>query len=621
MEVQAANTSYYVDCSAAGNGNGTQASPWNTLTSVNKTTFGAGDQILFKRGATCTGTLSPKGSGGVGSPLVMDAYGSGNKPIIAGNGATDAVFLYNQQYIEIRNLEVTNNSATASNRRGIYIVLENFGIGQYYRLTNLSVHNVKGTDTKDGGGSAGIMFEVKGTTTQTKFNDVILNGNEVFTIDRSGIIFWSSWQKRPEIAACSGTCGNWYPATNIIIRNNTVYDVGGDGIVPHHTSGALVERNVVHDFQVRSAGYNAGIWGWNIDNAVFQYNEAYNGNTTRDGMGFDIDEANTGVIYQYNYSHDNAGGFFLFCNGNGSTSSNGIVRYNISQNDRNFGFTISCGKVTNMKVYNNILYVSNPNTIVWNNNASTGSNVAFYNNIFYVTASGASYSNAGTLTFDYNVFAGQHPASEPSDAHKLTSDPLFLAPGSASTGRATLDGYKLRSGSPALSSGLLMASNGGLDYWGNTVSVSAAPNRGAYGGPGMTNLLVNPGWEAGVASPWTAWNASVVASNARTGTYAARVGTDAGQGSYEQMVTGLQPNTTYRIRGWVKAGQTGAEVRIGAKSFGGTEVNVASSNTAYTEISTNFTTGSANTSAVMYCWRSTNTAGFGYCDDMVLEKL
>src|SRR5215204_498440 len=46
---------YYVDCSAAANGNGTQASPWNNLATVNARTFAPGDNLVFKRGTTCTG--------------------------------------------------------------------------------------------------------------------------------------------------------------------------------------------------------------------------------------------------------------------------------------------------------------------------------------------------------------------------------------------------------------------------------------------------------------------------------------------------------------------------------------------------------------------------------------
>ena len=77
---RAVGASYYVDCSAATNGNGSQSSPWNNLATVNATTFAPGDQILFKRGITCVGTLSPQGSGSSGSPIAVDAYGTGSKP-------------------------------------------------------------------------------------------------------------------------------------------------------------------------------------------------------------------------------------------------------------------------------------------------------------------------------------------------------------------------------------------------------------------------------------------------------------------------------------------------------------------------------------------------------------
>ena len=60
----AANTSYYVDCSATAAGSGTEASPWNSFTPVNCRTFTSGDRILIRRGTTCAGQqLLPKGSG------------------------------------------------------------------------------------------------------------------------------------------------------------------------------------------------------------------------------------------------------------------------------------------------------------------------------------------------------------------------------------------------------------------------------------------------------------------------------------------------------------------------------------------------------------------------------
>ena len=69
----AANTNYYVDCSAATNGNGTQASPWNNLATVSATTFGGGDTIFFKGVTTWSGQLWPKGYGNATSPIKIES--------------------------------------------------------------------------------------------------------------------------------------------------------------------------------------------------------------------------------------------------------------------------------------------------------------------------------------------------------------------------------------------------------------------------------------------------------------------------------------------------------------------------------------------------------------------
>jgi hypothetical protein len=87
--------------------------------------------------------------------------------------------------------------------------------------------------------------------------------------------------------------------------------------------------------------------------------------------------------------------------------------------------------------------------------------VEFYNNIFYVTSTQASY-NAGALLFDSNVFYGQHPAGEPADSNKITTDPLFVAPGTA-TSISDAGGYRLRTGSPALANGQVMTAPGSRD--------------------------------------------------------------------------------------------------------------------------------------------------------------
>lgn len=481
----AAAQSFYVDCAATTAGNGTRATPWNSLAPVNAHTFQPGDSILLERGSTCTGqTLFPKGSGAAGAPIVVDAYGTGAKPVLAGAGqVTDVVRLADQQYWELRNLDISNKGAAAATRRGVHITRTDSGTGTYYRLTGLDVHDVNGNQTKkDDDASAGIFFEVLGNTTPTKFDDVVLTGNTVRAVDRYGIHFWTRWMQRPELANanCGTTCGTWTPQTRVVIRGNTVTDIGGDAIVPHHTEGALLEYNKVDGFREREPAHcAAGLWGWNTQDALYQFNEVSGGRSTCDGQGLDLDEANIHTIYQYNYSHDNEGGFILLCNGSGSTTADNIVRYNISQNDGGQLFDMVCAKTTNTQIYNNTFYLAEPVEIISNSNGSAAANATFTNNVFHVATDGASYVNAAGLGYDSNVFYGAHPAGEPADAHKVTTDPKLTAPGTA-TSRTDADGYRLRAGSSALANGAVVPGAGARDYFGSTVTADCVPDRGAH---------------------------------------------------------------------------------------------------------------------------------------------
>ena len=119
----------YVD-SAAGDdafsGRGPEQA-WRSLRKVNDTTFRPGDRILFRAGGSWTGQLRPGGSGASGRPIVVDSYGAGDRPAIHGNGATAAVYLRNQQYWEINNLEITNDAPAEGYRRGVLIRGDNPG--------------------------------------------------------------------------------------------------------------------------------------------------------------------------------------------------------------------------------------------------------------------------------------------------------------------------------------------------------------------------------------------------------------------------------------------------------------------------------------------------------------
>ena len=160
-----------------------------------------------------------------------------------------------------------------------------------------------------------------------------------------------------------------------------------------------------------------------------------------------------------------------------------IVRYNISQNDRNQVFMLS-GCITNTLIYNNTIYIAEGLTTnpvdSWDWGEVWPEDTGFYNNIFYNLGTGEYRLGGGAHTvFEHNLFYGHHPDSEPEDAHKLSCDPGLVNPGSGGAGRNTVDGYKLRPDSPCIDAGRPISNNGGRDYWGNPVPSGAGTDIGA----------------------------------------------------------------------------------------------------------------------------------------------
>ncbi len=83
--VYAAN--YYLDANNGNdNNNGlTPETAWQTLDKINAYNIQPGDQILFKRGCEWDGTVYVTDSGTSSNPIIFDAYGSGDKPVISGD--------------------------------------------------------------------------------------------------------------------------------------------------------------------------------------------------------------------------------------------------------------------------------------------------------------------------------------------------------------------------------------------------------------------------------------------------------------------------------------------------------------------------------------------------------
>ena len=346
---------YYVDSLTGNDSNAgtSENKPWKSLDKVNATELRAGEGVLFHSGGAWLGQLIPRGSGIEGSPVRIGRYGSGALPHIDAAGRfPEAIRIYNVQFIEVRDLEVTNHGPIRAARRGVHIFLDNFGTAKHIVVAGLFVHDVNGDNGNGDKGkdNGGIIFRTLGDKKPSRFDGLTIERNIVWRVDRSAIAAESYHWRRTK----------WFPSLNVLIRDNFVNDIGGDGIVPWATDGAIVEHNIALNCNRRAGSYNAGIWPWSTDNSLFQLNEAAFTWNTMDSEGFDSDFNSRKTLFQYNYSHDNQGGFMLICTpgkldkdnlGNIGTE----VRYNISRNDHARIFNLSAASQTN--VHDNAIFV------------------------------------------------------------------------------------------------------------------------------------------------------------------------------------------------------------------------------------------------------------------------
>ena len=354
--------------------------------------------------------------------IVLDRYGEGPKPIIHGGGiAGGAVLLENQHYWSIRNLEVTNQGSPVPKKMGILIRNNSVGTLSGIEVTNCDIHDVVGdmTDYRDGKESGGIVFYITAAnlSVPSRWDDIRIEDNTVHDVARNGILMQSQWINKPNDPNSSWRGHGGYTAsTNIRIAGNRLERVGGDGIILWCVKGATVERNFVRQSNNNSLKQgHAAVWPYFCEDVVFQHNEVCETKTKFDGMAFDFDNSNQRCVYQYNYSHDNEGGFLnMCCDGNANAN---IARYNISQNDGSVAhsrvFLVHGNGNHGYQVYNNTVYVRDGNPAMFEQGAdSSGSSIVFMNNIFMNAGSGAFVAPKG-CRFERNLYFGSgHIASD-----------------------------------------------------------------------------------------------------------------------------------------------------------------------------------------------------------------
>lgn len=480
VEAAGANT-YYIDAVDGNDSNSgtSENQAWESFANLKDLKLAAGEKVLLKAGCTWNGEkLEITGAEGTADqPVILGRYGEGEDPIINGDGSNwldeldrselnkedvAAVHIKNSKYITIQNLEVTNREADSADLMGEVskpeydqskymltgILVENHDAGDLpgVVIKDNYVHDVNGYMSTNGTeghkkGSGGIMALVTGGETESYYTDLKITGNRVENVCHEAIYMESCWAARTLVGgADSQQAGSfkWVGWPNVYVAHNYVNDVAGDGIVLINADGGIAEYNLVtasasEDWNYKRNPAHAAIWMWDCNNVTMQYNEAAYTTSTQDGMAFDCDYGNQNVMYQYNYSHDNKGGFWMACPGPYYTV-NSVIRYNVSVNDGLFDGTriIRVGEKGSIghQFYNNTMYwepgyeVNAVEQGSWGTPPTSGTDI--YNNIFYGDTEEI-VNNEG-IHYDSNCVWGSakdvYPLDE--DINAIVADPSFV---------------------------------------------------------------------------------------------------------------------------------------------------------------------------------------------------
>jgi hypothetical protein len=501
---------YFVDAAAGKDTNdgSTPAAAWQSLAKANAATLQPGGALCFKAGGAWTGQLAPKGSGTAAAPIVIDRYGTGARPrIAAGAGTLETVLLLNVQYVEVNNLEVTNDQGGPGDFRGIAVRGSDAGNLHHVYVRSCFVHDVTGEVDWIGGDVAnnqppwvtfqagwdtskrtgGIVVEVASANgTKTWFDDVLIEGNTVQDTSFGGIIFKQldggyGWGVR-----ASANDAKFLPHTNVVVRGNFISQTntqyGCNALYVTGSRHVLIENNVSKD-----AGTSA-IEFYNCDDVRVQHNETFG--TVRkaggaDYNGIDADRATTGAVIQYNYVHDNGDGILLAQFAFGDS----IIRENLLVNNSRHGINLHSDASATNQTYNNLIFIDGPRTgnliATSGNTDQLAASYTLRNNILRSALASAQAVTGGGVTYANNLFSGIAAVGTAS----RTGDPMFVDGTQRPSGGAAgptppsqLAGFQLRTGSPALNAGVAITNNGGVDFWGDTL-YNGAPDIGPYEAP------------------------------------------------------------------------------------------------------------------------------------------
>lgn len=343
-------TAYYVSSSEGNDDNfGTIDAPWKSLEKISAVNLLPGDTVLFKKGDRFDGHFVVNGSGNSEFPVLITAYGEGEKPIITGEvgveGGGDymeAILVENNDNLLFEGLEVQNERLVS--RSGVRdtdaygILVKNTGDKTMRNLVfrNMDIKNVFAVqpilDPDDFN-----TIQVSGLGVQCSKNTVAGKEKHIRDILVEHCFFGNLQRFGIQFKHSGGNTGIGNDSINrnmnIHIRNNEFSYNGGTGVLPNSTYNCLIENNIFDhpgaSTDPRMPGRGSSIWNYKAINTIMQYNMCLSTRGYLDSYGIHIDNYNTNTFVQYNYMEDCIGGFVEILRGN----KNAVYRFNVSVND------------------------------------------------------------------------------------------------------------------------------------------------------------------------------------------------------------------------------------------------------------------------------------------------
>ena len=387
---------YYVSLFGDDSNSGlSEKQPWRSIKQVNATQLFPGDSVWFKSNQTFVGNLRlakvKQSQTDKARVVTIGAYGVGRATIDAGSGA--GFIAKNRGGIHLVNLNFVGVGASKNTASGISFINTLPGST---KLSDIRIHRVDVSGFK----YAGVNFTAQPIDNSwSGFRNVRITNTTSHDNGDAGISCIGAWQ--PEQNGYAHT--DFYIGNCSAYRNAGIPDKGshsGNGIVLAQVDGALIEHcrayenGKLNDYE---GGGPVGIWTWDANRVVIQFNESHHNRTGRskDGGGFDLDGGVTNSVVQSNYSHDNDGAGYLLAQFEGARPFYGnVIRHNLSVNDgrkNSYGgihlwSTGANGGITDTTFYRNTVYMSesgdgNPAGVDCSSDGIR--NIRFYNNRFY----------------------------------------------------------------------------------------------------------------------------------------------------------------------------------------------------------------------------------------------